>query len=150
MAGTGPTTATSPMHARRPRDTAARRRRTRGWLLIAASVWSWPSSALPRLGLRSVGYFSLDDYVFYTRAGTLVACTTLSFLFSDYNGHLMPGSMVWVWLTTDLAPLDFTPVVVGRPAPAGAVDVAMFWCFDACSGSGSRSWSRSRSSSSPR
>lgn len=57
-----------------------------------------------------VGYFNLDDYVFYTRAAELPLWNA-DLLLSDYNGHLMPGSMVWVWLTTDLAPLDFAAVI---------------------------------------
>ena len=46
-------------------------------------------------------------------------------LLSDYNGHLMPGSMVWVWLTTDLAPLDFAAVISVSLLLQLAIDLLM-------------------------
>lgn len=71
--------------------------------------------ALVALGIRgwvaAGGYFSLDDFVFYTRAGQS-SMLDPDFLLASYNGHLMPGSMLWVWLTTRLAPLSFAPIVV--------------------------------------
>ena len=71
------------------------------------------------------GYFSLDDYVFYTRAGSSPLWDS-SFLFQDYNGHLMPGSLGWVWLSTELAPLDFIPVATACLVLQALIDLAMF------------------------
>jgi len=53
------------------------------------------------------GFFSLDDFVFYTRAAGSELVDP-SFLFEPYNGHLMPGSFAWVWISTAFAPLDFS------------------------------------------
>lgn len=71
------------------------------------------------------GFFSLDDYVFYTRAGAS-DLVSASYLFTDYNGHLMPGSMIWVWLSTALAPLDFAPVAATALVLQLLVDVLLF------------------------
>jgi hypothetical protein len=59
--------------------------------------------------LGSGGYFSLDDFVFYTRASE-AGLWDHDFLLTPYNGHLMPGAMAWVWLSTKAAPLDFDVV----------------------------------------
>lgn len=81
-----------------------------------------------QLGLRAwVGYggfFSLDDYVFYTRAADQ-PLVSMDYLFESYNAHLMPGSMVWVWLTTRAAPLSFAPVLTVSLLLQLAVDLAM-------------------------
>ncbi|MDX6276001.1 MAG: hypothetical protein QOJ72_129, partial [Nocardioidaceae bacterium] len=56
------------------------------------------------------GYFSLDDFVFYTKASH-THLFDHDFLLTPYNGHVMPGAFAWVWVTTKLAPLNF-PVVL--------------------------------------
>jgi hypothetical protein len=71
------------------------------------------------------GFFSLDDYVFYTRAAEQPLLSA-DYLLEPYNAHLMPGAMVWVWLTTQAAPLAFAPVVTVSLLLQLAVDVAMF------------------------
>jgi hypothetical protein len=82
-----------------------------------------------QIGLRAWvgfgGFFSLDDYVFYTRAAEQPLLST-DFLFEPYNAHLMPGAMVWVWLTTRVAPLDFAPVVAVSLVLQLAVDLAFY------------------------
>jgi hypothetical protein len=82
-----------------------------------------------QLALRAwvgyAGFFSLDDYVFYTRAAEL-PLTSADLLLEPYNAHLMPGAMVWAWLTTRAAPLAFAPVVTVSLLLQLAVDVAMF------------------------
>jgi hypothetical protein len=82
-----------------------------------------------QIGLRAWvgfgGFFSLDDYVFYTRAAEHPLLST-DFLLEPYNAHLMPGAMVWVWLTTRAAPLAFAPVVAVSLALQLAIDLAFF------------------------
>ena len=70
------------------------------------------------------GWFSLDDYVFYTKAADLPLFDH-RLLFEAYNSHLMPGSMVWAWLTTRAAPLNFAVVMTTSLVLQAAVDVAV-------------------------
>jgi hypothetical protein len=56
------------------------------------------------------GYFSLDDFVFYTNASHSHLFDH-DFLLTPYNGHVMPGAFAWVWISTKLAPLNFTLVL---------------------------------------
>ncbi|MCW2798743.1 MAG: hypothetical protein JWQ70_215 [Aeromicrobium sp.] len=56
------------------------------------------------------GYFSLDDFVFYTRASHSHLWNH-NFLLTPYNGHVMPGAFAWVWITTKLAPLNYSVVL---------------------------------------
>lgn len=56
------------------------------------------------------GYFSLDDFVFYTKASHSHLFDH-DFLLTPYNGHVMPGAFAWVWISTKLAPLNY-PVVL--------------------------------------
>ncbi|MBT9257025.1 hypothetical protein KMZ32_15520 [Phycicoccus sp. MAQZ13P-2] len=56
------------------------------------------------------GWFSLDDYVFYVRAMSRAPFDP-DLLLTPYNGHLMPGAMLWVWAASHLAPLGHGLVV---------------------------------------
>lgn len=82
-----------------------------------------------QLGLRAWvglgGYFSLDDYVFYTRAAEQ-SLLSADYLLEPYNAHLMPGAMVWVWLTTRAAPLAFGPAIAVSLVLQLAIDLAMW------------------------
>jgi hypothetical protein len=60
------------------------------------------------VGLR--GFLALDDYPFEYRAVTM-PLSSPHYLFDAWNGHLMPGSFVLVWLSTKLAPLAVWPGV---------------------------------------
>lgn len=64
-----------------------------------------------RATLGHGGFFSLDDFVFYTNASQSNLWNQ-DFLLTPYNGHLMPGAFVWVWVSTKIAPLHF-PLVFG-------------------------------------
>ncbi|GAA3534746.1 hypothetical protein GCM10022234_34470 [Aeromicrobium panaciterrae] len=68
---------------------------------------------LAQLAIRTIlgrhGYFSLDDFVFYTNASHSDLWDH-DFLMTPYNGHVMPGAFAWVWISTKLAPLDFNVV----------------------------------------
>ncbi len=55
------------------------------------------------------GYFYIDDFAFMARA-TEHPLVDPGFLTQPYNSHLMPGSYVWVWLTTRAFPLGWGPV----------------------------------------
>jgi hypothetical protein len=87
-------------------------------LLVAAqlAVRAWVGYA---------GFFSLDDYVFYTRAATM-PWHDPDLLLTAYNGHLMPGAMLWVWLSTAAAPLDFATVVTTCLVLQVLVDVLLW------------------------
>lgn len=66
-----------------------------------------------QLGLRgwasARGYFSLDDFLFMGRS---VSSESLPhFLFTAYNGHFLPGSLLLVKALTAVAPLQHGPVV---------------------------------------
>jgi hypothetical protein len=99
-----------------------------GWRRLSPVTLGALALIATQLGLRAwVGYggfFSLDDYVFYTRAAEQPLLSA-DYLFEPYNAHLMPGSMVWVWLTTRAAPLAFAPVVTVSLLLQLAVDLAM-------------------------
>jgi len=99
-----------------------------GWRRLSPVTLGALALIATQLGLRAwVGYggfFSLDDYVFYTRAAEHPLMSA-DYLFEPYNAHLMPGSMVWVWLTTRAAPLSFAPVVTVSLLLQLAVDLAM-------------------------
>ena len=60
------------------------------------------------VGLR--GFLTQDDYAFEYRAATM-SLTSRHYLFDAWNGHLMPGSFVLVWVSTKLAPLANWPGV---------------------------------------
>jgi hypothetical protein len=81
-------------------------------------------SILIRVWVASSGYFSLDDYVFYTRSAALPLWSE-ELLLTPYNGHLMPGAMIWVWVSTQLAPLAFTPVFL----TCIALQLVIDWLF---------------------
>ncbi len=72
------------------------------------------------------GWFSLDDYVFYTKAAELPLFDH-RLLFEAYNSHLMPGAMIWVWLTTRAAPLNFAVVMSTSLLLQLAVDLAVLF-----------------------
>lgn len=61
---------------------------------------------LIRFVLGHDGFFSLDDFVFYNQANHSELWNK-DFLLTPYNGHLMPGAMAWVWVSTKIAPLDY-------------------------------------------
>jgi hypothetical protein len=60
------------------------------------------------VGLR--GFLTQDDYAFEYRAATM-PLTSRHYLFDAWNGHLMPGSFLLVWVSTKLAPLASWPGV---------------------------------------
>lgn len=91
-----------------PAPTEQRRLRTTTLVTLGALT-----ILLLQLVIRSIlghnGYFSLDDFVFYTNASKSDLWDH-DFLLTPYNGHLMPGAFAWVWISTKLAPLDFNVV----------------------------------------
>jgi hypothetical protein len=70
-------------------------------IAVQAALRAW-------VGLR--GFLALDDYAFEYRAVTM-PLSSPHYLFDAWNGHLMPGSFVLVWLSTKLAPLAVWPGV---------------------------------------
>ena len=70
-------------------------------IVVQLAVRAW-------VGLQ--GYFLIDDYAFVARAGRY-ALTSPEYLFTYYAGHLMPGSMVWVWVASRIDAYNFGLVV---------------------------------------
>lgn len=73
-----------------------------GYALVAVSllVWTWAAS-------RS--YFRHDDFVYFHRAET--TRFDLGFLFTGYQGHLMPGQFLLVEAVARWAPLSWAAAV---------------------------------------
>jgi hypothetical protein len=84
-----------------PRDTRVVVRAA--WALIAlqAAVRAW-------VGFH--GFLSQDDYPFQFRAATMPVLSH-HYLLDAWNGHLMPGSFLLVWVATKAAPLEVWPTV---------------------------------------
>jgi hypothetical protein len=80
----------------------ARWRRLPIWVQLAHGL------IVLQLGWRawslSNGYFWLDDFIYVHQASHGLS---LEFLFQDYQGHVMPGQFLLVWLLTMLAPLSW-------------------------------------------
>lgn len=71
-----------------------------GLVLLSLAIWGWAAS-------RS--YFRHDDFIYFHRAVT--EPLTLDFLFTGYQGHLMPGQFLIVEGIVELAPLSWTAAV---------------------------------------
>ncbi|MFV0462373.1 MAG: hypothetical protein ACK5MP_04115 [Nostocoides sp.] len=61
---------------------------------------------LVRVPLALRGWFVGDDFAFIGRAAEFASITP-DYLGLAYAGHVMPGSLAWVWLCTHLAPFNF-------------------------------------------
>ncbi|GLZ33471.1 hypothetical protein Lesp02_56590 [Lentzea sp. NBRC 105346] len=90
-------------------------------------LWAAFGIALVPLIWQSVvmlreGFFWQDDFRYVARAVE----APLSTLFDDYNGHLMPGQFLLVWLVTAIAPLNFTVAALPVLALYGLA-MWMFW-----------------------
>ncbi|AWH91284.1 hypothetical protein [Dietzia lutea] len=59
-----------------------------------------------RLWVAAAGWFYWDDLILHGLAARH-AWPDPDLLFTDHDGHLMPGGMALVWLATHLAPLEF-------------------------------------------
>lgn len=59
-----------------------------------------------RLWVAAAGWFYWDDLILHGLAARH-AWPDPDLLFTDHDGHLMPGGMALVWLSAHLAPLDF-------------------------------------------
>jgi hypothetical protein len=103
-------------HAQAPAPSPTHGVTLRDWLLGRpgrAVHLSAAALVLLQLALRGWaaprGYFSLDDFLFMGRS---VSSESLPhFLFTTYNGHFMPGSLLFVKALTAVAPLQYGPVV---------------------------------------
>lgn len=85
--------------------------------LLSAVVTIWHAVVLLR------GYFWQDDFLYVYRAATM---PFVDYLFQSYNGHLMPGQFLLVWLVTKWAPLNWVMAVL----PLVALQVlayVLFW-----------------------
>ncbi|TWP51809.1 glycosyltransferase family 39 protein [Lentzea tibetensis] len=88
-------------------------------MLVALVPLVWQSVVVLR-----EGFFWQDDFRYVIR--TVDVPLSLDVLFTDYNGHLMPGQFLLVWLVTAIAPLNFTVAAVPVLVLHG-VAMAMFW-----------------------
>ena len=73
--------------------------------LWSVSRWSW----------------MYDDWVYMQQARSM---GFVDFLFQNYNSHLMPGEFLVVWVTTRVAPLSHTAVVILTALAATAATAA--------------------------
>ena len=71
------------------------------------------------------GWFLYDDLSFIERAATQPLWST-SYLFTSWNGHVMPGAFAWVHLLTSLWPLNYVPVAISGLAMEALAGVAMY------------------------
>jgi hypothetical protein len=86
-------------------------------VLLSAVVTIWHAVVMLR------GYFWQDDFLYVYRAATT---PLFEYLFQGYNGHLMPGQFLLVWLVTGWAPLNWVTAVL----PLVALQVlgyVLFW-----------------------
>ena len=109
--GTGPAAVAGRLAAR-DLDTA----RT-GCLVSDRRGDAGPRSRCCVAGSPSRGGYFLDDFAFTGFAPSYPVTAVHDFLLKSYNGHLMPGAFVQVWLMTKAFPLNFAVVV--------AVDVVL-------------------------
>lgn len=79
------------------------------------------------------GWFSVDDYAFYTSAFDS-SLSAWDYAMTPYNGHLMPGAMAWVWATMHADPLGFSLVMVTCMVLQLAVNLAMLWLLSSLFG----------------
>jgi len=87
-----------------------------GVVVILASVLAL------RLWSVSRSSWMFDDWVYMDRATTT---GFVPYLFQNYNGHVMPGEFLIVWLLTAVAPLDFSAAV--WVVAVGAVAASLVW-----------------------
>lgn len=71
------------------------------------------------------GYFGQDDFIMTYRAGN-ADLLDFSYLFQDYNGHVVPGLFILAWLETAVAPLNYTVAVLPLILMHGAA-LWLFW-----------------------
>ena len=71
------------------------------------------------------GWFLYDDLIFIQRATSSPLWST-DYLFTAYNGHVMPGAFVWVHLLNSLAPLNYTVVALTDLALQTVVGVLVY------------------------
>jgi len=86
-------------------------------VILSAVVTIWHTVVLLR------GYFWQDDFLYVYRAATM---PFVDYLFQGYNGHLMPGQFLLVWLVTQWAPLNWVMAVL----PLVALQIlayVLFW-----------------------
>ena len=74
--------------------------------LLMACVFVVLAATGVRLWVAAAGWFYWDDLILHGLAARH-AWPDPGLLFTDHDGHLMPGGMALVWLAAYLAPLDF-------------------------------------------
>jgi hypothetical protein len=94
-----------------------------GWsaAAIGAAGWIWHTVAVLR------AYFVQDDFVYLYDAAH--SGPTPDYLLRDYNGNVMPGQFLLVWLVNRIDPLNHTLAVLPLLLIAGAVSVLMWSCL---------------------
>lgn len=74
--------------------------------LLMACVFVVLAATGARLWVAAAGWFYWDDLILHGLAARH-AWPHPDLLFTDHDGHLMPGGMALIWLAAHLAPLDF-------------------------------------------
>ena len=89
-------------------------------VVVATAVRVWVASA---------GWFYWDDLILHSLAAGH-SWPSPELLFTDHDGHLMPGGMVLAWIAAHAAPLDFRMPLVQMAVlqlVAGAAYARMLW-----------------------
>lgn len=101
-----PTTITdpaqTPARAPGPAPTSRRSRAT----LVALCVLVVVIATVIRTWVAAAGWFYWDDLLLHSRAAAR-PLPDPAFLFTEHDGHLMPGAMALTWIAAHVAPLDF-------------------------------------------
>ena len=87
------------------------------------------AAALVRTWVAAAGWFYWDDLILHSLAAGH-SWPSPAFLFTDHDGHLMPGGMALAWIVAHTAPLDFRlPLaqIAVLQLLAGAAYARMLW-----------------------
>ncbi|HEV7146675.1 MAG TPA: hypothetical protein VGN48_06705, partial [Pedococcus sp.] len=80
---------------------------------------------LVRLYLKAGTWYYIDDYAFIARADTLPLWSA-DYLLKGWNGHLMPGSFLWVAFLNHFWHMSYGAVIVTDTLGQIAVDVLFY------------------------
>lgn len=77
-----------------------------------------------RFTMAMRGWFVGDDYAFIGRSWEF-SSPSLTYLSLPYAGHVMPGSWLWVWICSHLAPYNFLLPTLADAAVQAATSVVV-------------------------
>ncbi len=96
------------------------------------------------------GYFWQDDLIVDRHAPATGPLFTSDFLLYDHDGHFMPAGFLLTGVCTELAPLEWWPMVVSLVLLQALASWRSGGCSASCSATGRCCWRRCCSTSSRR